>query len=123
MKNIIYLLFITLFFVSCNPKIKDSETKVKIECTEHSCVGSYSGAEFINNSDVAHQFSNRMSEVVGDKLKQLYETGNYSKVDFSNIIMTTKGMGSGKVVYELTIPFKTVKDKCQAFTSFDHVGG
>ena len=32
-------------------------------------------------------------------------------------------MGSGKVVYKLIIPFISVTEKCEAFTSFDHVGG
>ena len=124
MINKLILIVFIFYFLGCsNTTLNINDESVKIKCTEHSCVGSYSGAEFINNSDVAHQFSNRMSEVVGEKLKQLYETGKYSKVDFSNIVMTTKGMGSGNVVYELTIPFKTVDEKCQAFTSFDHVGG
>ena len=124
MINKLFLVVLCFYFLGCSSEILniDDET-VEIECTEKSCIGTYSGVEFIGNSDVAHQFSNRMSEVVGDKLKQLYNTGNYSKVDFSNVIMTTKGMGSGNVVYKLTIPFKTVNEKCQAFTSFDHVGG
>lgn len=33
------------------------------------------------------------------------------------------GMGSGVVTYELKIPFVTVATKCDAYTSFDHVGG
>jgi len=37
--------------------------------------------------------------------------------------MTTDGMGSGTVKFKLLIPFARVKDPCQAFTSFDHVGG
>ena len=45
------------------------------------------------------------------------------KVDFKAIKMTTAGMGSGTVNYTLTIPFMAVNSKCEAFTSFDHVGG
>jgi hypothetical protein len=37
--------------------------------------------------------------------------------------MSTEGMGSGTVVYKLDIPFKRVEQKCDAYTSFDHVGG
>jgi hypothetical protein len=37
--------------------------------------------------------------------------------------MTTQGMGSGHVVYYLKIPFTRVETKCEAYTSFDHVGG
>ena len=32
-------------------------------------------------------------------------------------------MGSGKVIYSLFIPFISVNSKCEAYTSFDHVGG
>ena len=64
-----------------------------------------------------------MAHAVGDKLKELYSTGNYCKVDLQKIKMTTVGMGSGNVVYHLSIPFIQVAKKCDAFTSFDHVGG
>ena len=37
--------------------------------------------------------------------------------------MTTTGMGTGKVSYYLEIPFEKVKEKCDSYTSFDHVGG
>ncbi|ADV49849.1 hypothetical protein Celal_2562 [Cellulophaga algicola DSM 14237] len=94
-----------------------------IKCSDNGCNGQYIGAEFINRSDIAHQFSNKMSAKVGDKLKELFKVGKYSKVDFDHIIMTTKGMGSGNVTYYLEIPFKRVNTKCEAYTSFDHVGG
>lgn len=95
----------------------------KIKCSSNGCEGTYVGPEFINGSDVAHQFSNKISHVVGDKLKELYHSKTYRKVDLPNIKMTTKGMGSGHVIYKLVIPFITVQDKCDAYTSFDHVGG
>lgn len=94
-----------------------------LDCTDEACFGQYEGPEFVKGSDVAHQFSNTMSAAVGDKLKALFKAGKYSKVDFEGIIMTTSGMGSGKVVYYLKIPFERVATKCEAFTSFDHVGG
>ncbi|HDZ05487.1 hypothetical protein LCGC14_0071370 [marine sediment metagenome] len=94
-----------------------------IECDENGCKGRYYGPEFINGSDVAHQFSNTMSHKVGDKLKECYNSGVYTKVDFSSIKMTTLGMGSGMVTYKLRIPFLSVTERCDAFTSFDHVGG
>ena len=100
-----------------------SVTNNTIECSNNECFGQYEGAEFLNGSDIAHQFSNKMSAEVGDKLKELFMLGVYSKVDFDNIIMTTKGMGSGNVIYYLKIPFKRVDTKCEAYTSFDHVGG
>ena len=94
-----------------------------IECTDGACFGEYEGAEFVQGSDIAHQFSNHMSARVGDQLKDLFKRGLYSKVDFDQIEMSTEGMGSGNVVYYLKIPFVRVDEKCQAYTSFDHVGG
>ena len=32
-------------------------------------------------------------------------------------------MGTGIVTYTLSIPFIAVNSKCEAYTSFDHVGG
>ena len=128
MKLLIYIYFIGLFQISCktdNKENNESETLEKngIECTEKGCKGKYIGSEFINGKDIAHQFSNKMSSSVGDKLKELYYEKNYKKVDFSAIEMKTKGMGSGKVIYTLFIPFKSVNSKCEAYTSFDHAGG
>ena len=124
-KLIVFIIGLCFFGCTSSNNINDIQIDEnnQIVCTENGCKGTYSGAEFINGSDVAHQFSNEMSARVGDKLKELYADGNYSKVDFSNIIMTTEGMGSGNVIYKLFIPFKSVKEKCQAYTSFDHVGG
>ena len=95
----------------------------EIVCTELLCKGVYIGPEFVNGDDVAHQFSNLMSAEVGDYLKELYIQGNYAKVDFTRIIMTTEGMGTGQVIYTLEIPLVALKNKCDAFTSFDHAGG
>jgi hypothetical protein len=114
----IYFLVTIISFSSCN-KIKKQE----IICSDRTCEGIYDGPEFIWRSDVAHQFSNEMCDSVGDKLKSLYKSGKYSKVDYSKILMSTEGMGSGNVVYKITIPLISVKEKCQAYTSFDHVGG
>ena len=99
------------------------ESNHQITCTDGSCFGKYSGQEVINGSDIAHQFSNKMSKAVGDKLKELYQTEKFSKVDFENIQMSTKGMRTGIVTYELVIPFARVSTKCAAYTSFDHSGG
>lgn len=124
----IILLFILLASSTCisNSKIrvkKQEESNHQITCTDASCFGKYSGQEVIHGSDVAHQFSNKMSKAVGDKLKELYNTNKFSKVDFENIHMSTKGMGTGNVTYELVIPFVRVSTKCAAYTSFDHSGG
>jgi len=125
MKHRILLLTI----VSCIGLLSNLGSKVvaqnnsQIECSELGCEGEYKGPEFVNGSDVAHQFSNKMSARVGSKLKELYDKRNYCKVDFINIAMSTEGMGSGRVTYKLKIPFEMVKEQCNAYTSFDHVGG
>jgi hypothetical protein len=123
----IILLFILLASSTCisNAKKMDVQTleSHEITCTDSSCFGKYIGKEFVNGSDIAHQFSNKMSKAVGDKLKELYHAKKFSKVDLVNIHMSTKGMGTGNVTYELTIPFIRVTDKCAAYTSFDHSGG
>ena len=127
MNQYLLVLFLSLSFTNCNNrKAKtptDPITKNQITCTKLECQGTYIGKEFIKGEDIAHQFSNQMSAAVGDQLKTLYESGEYSKVDFKNILMTTEGMGSGTVTYTLSIPFKVVNQKCDAYTSFDHVGG
>lgn len=118
MRNAIFLLG---FILACcsSGTIKKEE----ISCNDTSCVGVYIGPEFINGDDIAHQFSNKICTEVGDQLKDLYLKGIYSKVDFSNISMTTEGMGTGEVSYQIEIPFIRVQSRCEAYTSFDHVGG
>lgn len=126
-RHIAIFLFLNLFLSNCNNSEKrnayKSSQQPKIKCSANGCQGAYKGPEFINGSDIAHQFSNKMSKAVGDELKKLYLSKDYRKVDFSNIKMTTEGMGSGHVIYNLDIPFMAVNDKCDAYTSFDHVGG
>ena len=127
MKNTLIIIAIMLTCLSCKQEStvsKDKKNdKTNITFTDKGCEGVYIGAEFIKGSDVAHQFSNKISLAVGEKLKEFYKNKRYAKVDFSKIKMSTKGMGTGKVVYKLYIPFVKVVDKCQAYTSFDHSGG
>lgn len=132
--RIIFLSVTCQLFFNCQPK---SQQKLKLQiaenpnalvgneifCNENACQGTYLGAEFICGSDVAHQFSNQICHIVGNKLKEFYRNSKYKRVDFSNIKMTTKGMGTGIVEYFLRVPFISVDSKCQAYTSFDHVGG
>jgi hypothetical protein len=118
--------FIGLVLISCSSPGPVKKHKVhgeKITSSDFVCQGSYVGPEFIEGDDVAHQFSNEMSKKVGDQLKKLYKAGHFSKVDFDHIKMSTEGMGTGKVIYKLRIPMVRVKNKCEAFTSFDHCGG
>ncbi len=120
-------ILLTVSLTSCKKQKEEtlinSTEQNQITCTKKQCQGTYVGKEFIKGEDIAHQFSNQMSAAVGDQLKALYTSGNYAKVDFTKIKMTTEGMGSGNVTYSLSIPFITVKAKCEAYTSFDHVGG
>ena len=129
-QNILTILFnaVSIFAIAQVLHLSDiAETELnqanEIECSELGCNGTYEGPEFVNGADIAHQFSNNMSHAVGDKLKELYKETNYRKVDLTKITMTTSGMGSGQVVYKLSIPFIAVQEKCEAYTSFDHVGG
>lgn len=104
-------------------------------CNENGCTGSYKGVEFVDEeymiklhltgTDIAHNYSNVMCRYVGNKLKELFKQGLYSKVDLKNIRMSTKGMGDGDayVEYKVFIPFVRVKTKRQAMTAFDHCGG
>lgn len=127
MKHLITLILFVFCFINCDQVKKEVTTQTslenKITCTKTECQGTYIGKEFINGTDIAHQFSNKMSAAVGDQLKALYKSGEYSKVKLKNIAMTTEGMGSGEVNYTLSIPFMAVESKCEAYTSFDHVGG
>ena len=100
-----------------------SEQTYDEKITDDGFVGTYVGPEFNYKGDIAHQFSNIASNLIGERLKELYRQGKYSKVDFDGIEMTTDGIGSGYVTYSLKIPFVRVNDKCDAYTSFDHRGG
>ncbi len=114
-------LFLNVVFIICSNNLVAQTSS--IECSDEMCKGKYVGPEFVDGQDIAHQFSNKMSNAVGKQLKVFYRTKKYKKVDFSAIKMSTKGMGTGSVTFELVIPFMNVSTKCQAFTSFDHCGG
>lgn len=104
-------------------------------CTDEGCSGVYKGVEFVDveymqklkltGTDIAHNYSNVMARYVGDKLKELYRSKKYAKVDLKKIKMTTYGMGDGDryVEYRVYIPFVRVDKKRQAMTGFDHSGG
>jgi len=104
--------------------VEQAETPV---CNDAGCSGTYKGPEFDNNGDVAHQYSNTMANAVGIKLKELYDAGTYVKVNMEAITMSAtsvhNGENSNPTVVTITIPFIKVTDKCEAYTSFDHVGG
>jgi hypothetical protein len=126
--NIVTLLIVIQLSCANTQSPSDKSTykaeKIVITCTDTACYGTYTGPEFVNGSDVAHQFSNKIAAAVGDKLKELYIAKKYAKVNLKGIQMSTKGMDHrGDVVYTLHIPLVLAKDSCKASTSFDHRGG
>jgi hypothetical protein len=110
---------------------------VEPTCTDVGCKGTYDGPQFIKIgknqngddvwNDIAHDYSNTMSNYVGIKLKELYNRGIYVKVDLKNIVMTAVPVkndeSSDPTKVTINIPFIRVKNKCDAYTSFDHAGG
>ena len=102
---------------------------VEPTCTDAGCKGEYRGPQFLKSdgSDVAHKYSNTISNYVGIKLKELYNRGIYVKVDLKSIVMTADPVQYGENYNQthvtIDIPFIKVKNKCDAYTSFDHVGG
>lgn len=97
-------------------------------CGETGCKGTYTGPEFSKDcKDIAHQYSNVITKAVAAKLKELYTSGNYVKVDLDKIKMTTTSVSNvcnkNQTTYTVTIPFVKVSNKCDAMTGFAHVGG
>ena len=123
MKALVSIFLVFILSLSADERAEVNQEPDGIMCDTEGCFGQYEGPEFIQGSDVAHQFSNTMSAAVGDQLKLLYASKQYVRVDFDKIVMSTKGMGSGQVVYYLKIPFESVANACDAYTAFDHVGG
>ena len=130
--------FSTLLLFSCtsnSPKKEEVKTsKVKPEkdlvmvCTDSFCKVNYSGPEFTIHKgeiiDTAHRMSNLISGEVGKKLKSLFDKKKYAKVDLKKIRMTSIDMDNlCSVKLEIFIPFKRVKNPCEARTGFDHSGG
>ncbi len=124
-----------LLFSCSSPRKKEvKNTKVKPEkdlvlfCNDSFCKVNYSGPEFTIHKgeiiDTAHRMSNLISGEVGKKLKSLFNKKKYAKVDLKKIKMTSIDMNnSGSVKLEIFIPFKRVKNPCEARTGFDHSGG
>jgi hypothetical protein len=123
-----------LIFSCSNPKKEVKNTKTKPEknlvivCNDSFCKVNYSGPEFTIHKgeiiDTAHRMSNLISGEVGKKLKSLFNNKKYTKVDLKNIRMTSIDMNNlGSVKLEIFIPFKRVKNPCEASTGFDHSGG
>ena len=110
-----------------NSKIKPEKNLVLV-CNDSFCSVNYSGPEFTIHKgeiiDTAHRMSNLISREVGKKLKKLFNKKKYAKVDLKKIRMTSIDMDNlGSVKLEIFIPFKRVKNPCEARTGFDHSGG
>ena len=123
-----------LFSCSSHKKNEVKNTKIKPEknlvlvCNDSFCKVNYSGPEFTIHKgeiiDTAHRMSNLISGEVGKKLKSLFDNKKYAKVDLKKIRMTSIDMDNlGSVKLEIFIPFKRVKNPCEARTGFDHSGG
>ena len=123
-----------LIFSCSSPKKEVKNTKTKPEknlvlvCNDSFCKVNYSGPEFTIHKgeiiDTAHRMSNLISGEVGKKLKRLFVKKKYTKVDLEKIRMTSIDMDNlGSVKLEIFIPFKRVKNPCEARTGFDHSGG
>lgn len=123
-----------LFSCSSHKKNEVKNTKIKPEknlvlvCNDSFCKVNYSGPEFTIHKgeiiDTAHRMSNLISGKVGKKLKSLFDKKKYARVDLKKIRMTSIDMDNlGSVKLEIFIPFKRVKNPCEARTGFDHSGG
>ena len=124
-----------LLFSCSSPKKEEVKTtKVKPEkdlvlvCNDSFCKVNYYGPEFAIHKfkiiDTAHRMSNLISGEVGKKLKSLFDKKKYAKVDLKKIRMTSIDMDNlCSVKLEIFIPFKRVKNPCEARTGFDHSGG
>jgi hypothetical protein len=114
--------------ISVNDKVSLIETytvKDNINTTtisDKGFSGKYVGLEFDKNGDIAHQFSNKVTKIIGKYLKDSYSRGVYLKVDFKNTKIITTGLNlKGYVEFVIDMPFIKVK-KRDAFTGLVHCG-
>lgn len=113
-----------IIFTGCQPPSFNgvNDDRVEIQCSEDKCTGTYRGSkkEFVEN--MSYKISNSISIRVGQELKDFFKAGLYKKVDLNHISMTSHASGPDLIEYKIIIPFVIVKGKCDAYTSFDHVG-
>jgi hypothetical protein len=72
--------------------------------------------------DAIHQLSNIAANVVGQDLKQLYNSSKFYKVDMTGIKMDYGKDTNNKTYYIITIPLISVKDDKSAYVNFEHKG-
>jgi hypothetical protein len=132
-----YLLILipALLFLGCHSSKNKKKSSDKKEVThiqipksdtvyidEKGMFGSYKGLEFNEQGDIAHQFSNKVANVVGTYLKAKYREGLYLKIDLKNTKINTKDLDQmDSVVYTIHMPFVRT-EKCNAFTGVEHCG-
>lgn len=132
------LLVISLFW-QCTPSKTHSRSKNNEEKTVQSDArptpnydsivlsdrgfkGYYQGPEFNEQGDIAHQFSNKVANQIGNYLKEAYRKKTYLKIDFKHIKIVTRGLDQEDSVYYLIeIPFQPA-GHCSAHTGIEHCG-
>lgn len=73
-------------------------------------------------NDAIHQLSNVAANVIGNDLKQLYNSSKFYKVDMTGIKMEYGVDTNNKTYYYITIPLIAVKDDKSAYVNFEHKG-
>lgn len=81
MKIKLLAVLLSLMLTICIGKAQTSN----LNCNDKQCAGSYEGPEFIDGSDVAHQFSNEMASEVGVKQKHFIKKVNTEKLTFRTL--------------------------------------
>jgi hypothetical protein len=132
-------LLVTSLFWQCTPSRTPSRSKNNEERTVQSYTkptpnydsivlsdrgfkGYYQGPEFNEQGDIAHQFSNKAANQIGDYLKAAYGKKTYLKIDFKRIKIVTRGLDQEDSVYYLIeIPFQSA-GPCSAHTGIEHCG-
>jgi len=106
------------------PLLNEQESLYDGTIDENGFEGTYKGLEGDDTGDVGHRYINYATNLIGKKLKELYNQGKYSKVDLNNIVLRTKNMDNrDNVEFYIKIPIISASTKCDAYTSFDRRGG
>lgn len=125
--------FLTLsLFLSCSETPKKQITKkketiqeqpsiYKVKITQKDFYASYTGPDFLNGEDIAHQLSNFVADTLGKYLKAEFKKGNFKKIDLEKTKIETNKNHPDSVYYTIYMPLSSVT-KCEAFTCIDHRG-
>jgi hypothetical protein len=102
-----------------SPKPIQSIYQIKISSNEF--VASYTGPDFANGEDIAHQLSNFVADTLGKYLKAEYKKGAYKKIDFEKTKIQTLKNHPDSVYFTIQMPLLNASN-CEAFTCVDHRG-